>query len=544
MMKYCSFLLLAASTTARVLMTVDGKVNPLETRITVRLTIAPKETVTYRPISDSKYILFSDCKLSFDASNFDKPQTFSIRRTRFTPFPGLNVGASIESFVVGLVGPEPNYQFCRPQSKNITLTWYPETSKSKSISCWGDPHCTSVIDNYGVNMQNRWDSWGIVYIPVNKYYYVLRNTVDDWDVIASASPWGSAAVFNRYCIRNGNRVICLDGPRSSAFTLLNPARDEYPLSAQFEGGGWQVMLPSGTTLEVQFFGNCPQNCHTSFKLNVHASDLTKQLTGLGNITDVRFKIGNYAEEMNFSKKQEVPVNIMTQLQKPNNTNGLTFTTSTAAASSEKYYTCPSLSSQELGEWFYNGRCIRKTKRDHEIDSYSQDLNKRHYEMDSYSQVLTKRDHEMDSYSQVLTKRGESFAQELPLSSNLNKRDVVANPVVSPARARQLCKEFLDNIPCSAIKSNADYIAGCALDLEITGQIQFIQASIKAFTASCESQASSSDIYDSVLKSNGFGEYQCSKNCNNRGTCEQHGCECSNSYLGFNCSVPISSVKLF
>ena len=380
-------------------------------------------------------------------------------------------------------------------------------------------------------MQNRWDSWGIVYLPVNKYYYVLRNTVDDWDVIASASPWGAAAVFNRLCIRSGNRVICIDGPNSSAFTLLNPDRDEYPLSAQFVGGGWQVMLPSGTTLEIQFQGgNCPRNCYINFKLNVHASDLTKHLTGLGNITDVHFKIGNYAEEMNFSKKQEVPVNIMTQLQKPNNTNGLTFTTSTAAASSEKYYTCPSLSSHELGEWFYNGRCGRKTKRDHE--------------MDSYSQVLTKRDLEMDSYSQVLTKRGESFAQELPLSSNLNKRDIVANPVVSPARALQLCKEFLDNIPCSTIKSNANYITGCALDLEITGQIEFIQASIKAFTTSCESQALSSDIYDSVLKKNGFAEYTCSKNCNNHGTCEQHGCECSNSYLGFNCSVPISSVKLF
>lgn len=314
------------------------------------------------------------------------------------------------------------------------------------------------------------------------------------------------------CINNNNTI-----------THLNPsASTKSPINIQFANNEWQVMLPTGTTVEVINYGG-----HVEFNAIVNPSEQSN-LLGFGNVTEIHNAVlsnNDFAKQQAFLAKNLVPSDIITYLGKPNSTEGLIFTNSTSSASIFQFSSCPEPGKQD-GIWEYRKKCSQDTR--------------------------VKRDGSFQALS--FAQKPPSPAPVQTSRSSFAKREIVAitvpNPKVEFSVAFNICDKFVKEVPCAQIMNPTPFIEACTIDLQITGVLDFVESTIDGFIHICASRAESTGKDAAVQQANGFtDDFSCPSaapglpECSGHGVCGAHGCDCDDAYLGWDCSTLKSSINL-
>ena len=150
--------LLTSIAEGKVLMSVVGGVDPLNTVVSTKLESNPNGEVSFIPSSTDPSVLFSDCGLTFNSTNYNVPQEIHLRRKTFTPFPrgrSSEIPAQVFDFVLSEIG-TPNFY-------TLPIVWRPKPSKI--VSFWGDPHFDKVIDDLAPNGQGSFLDSAVVQMP-------------------------------------------------------------------------------------------------------------------------------------------------------------------------------------------------------------------------------------------------------------------------------------------------------------------------------------------------------------------------------------------
>ena len=176
--------------------------------------------------------------------------------------------------------------------------------------------------------------------PSNQYYYALRQPKRDWDIVVYFKPWshnGAATVISRVCIRNGNYAVCVNS--DNTLTYLNPSqRNAYSINIQRSGGEWQIMLPSGTAVQLYVQAN------EWFSFTVHAQPSDNNMGGFGNVTRIQSNLNkNSQQERDFLASWVLDPQTAALYNKPNNTDSLSLTTA-SPPQFKTFDSCPVLSS--------------------------------------------------------------------------------------------------------------------------------------------------------------------------------------------------------
>jgi len=272
---YAALSLAASQAQGQVVMSVVGDISPSQTVVSAVMTSDPLGTAVYLSSSSDPSILFSECGLTFNSSNYNIPQRITLRRKAFTPFQSLGLGG-IHNI------PTQSFNFILSEQNGhdihtIPLEWKP--TPAKIVSWWGDPHFTNVINDLKPNGQVAWDDHAIIGMPREKHYSILKSPKNDWEVIFRTALWGSwATVADRLCVRNGNNMICVN--KNGTLTYLNPSsQDAFPLDVMKTSYGYQFLLPSGTAVLTNFGG------HFQSIISVQPADFGG-LVGIGNNTAI------------------------------------------------------------------------------------------------------------------------------------------------------------------------------------------------------------------------------------------------------------------
>jgi hypothetical protein len=266
---YAALSLAASQVQGQVVMSVVGDISPSQTIVSAVMASDPLGTAVYLSSSSDPSILFSECGLTFNSSNYNIPQKITLRRKAFTPFIfGSNV---IPSQSFNFILSEQNGH----DIHTLPLEWRP--TPAKIVAWWGDPHFTNVINDKASNGQSSWDDAPIIGMPRNKHYSILKSPKNDWEVIFRTAAWGSwATVADRLCVRNGNNMICVN--TNGTLTYLNPSsQDAFPLDVMKTSYGYQFLLPSGTAVLTKW------GAHFHSIISVQPADFGG-LVGVGNNT--------------------------------------------------------------------------------------------------------------------------------------------------------------------------------------------------------------------------------------------------------------------
>jgi len=270
---YAALSLAASQAQGQVVMSVVGDISPSQTVVSAVMTSDPLGTAVYLSSSSDPSILFSECGLTFNSSNYNIPQRITLRRKAFTPFQSLGALNNIPTQSFNFILSEQNGH----DIHTIPLEWKP--TPAKIVSWWGDPHFTNVINDLRPNGQVAWDDHAIIGMPKDKYYSILKSPKNDWEVIFRTAAWGAwPTVADRLCVRNGNNMICVN--TNGTLTYLNPSsQDAFPLDVMKTSYGYQFLLPSGTAVLTNF------GAHFHSIISVQPADFGG-LVGVGNNTAI------------------------------------------------------------------------------------------------------------------------------------------------------------------------------------------------------------------------------------------------------------------
>jgi len=290
-MKSIFYATLALAAQAQVKMALVGRTSAIHAEVSVHLDSDPMGSVTYLPGSDDESALFSATSLTFDSSNYMNIQTIFLKRKSFIPYDHDSIRVQNFTFILKREGQALTY--------TLPITWLPISSHQ--VTVLGDPHISSVINVHkplGCNYASypcikKFDTDAITKSATGKYYSLLKNFDDDWEVFYKTGPFGSfnwrnnfiihasnTSVATRVCVRYGNHAVCVD--KDNKLIYLNEGNSPLAIYTELRSNSIQIMLPSGTTIKTNN-NFAHRNGIFTISIIIQPTDL-RSLTGLGVVT--------------------------------------------------------------------------------------------------------------------------------------------------------------------------------------------------------------------------------------------------------------------
>ena len=161
--------LLTSIAQGKVIMSVVGQEDPLNTVVSTKLESNPNGEVSFLPSSADPSVLFSDCGLTFNSTNYNVPQEIHLRRKTFTPFAtgrSSEIPDQVFDLILSEIGTTNLY--------TLPIRWRP--NPSKIVSFWGDLHFDKVIDDLAPNGQGSFLDSAVVQMPRCTYLTIIDPT--------------------------------------------------------------------------------------------------------------------------------------------------------------------------------------------------------------------------------------------------------------------------------------------------------------------------------------------------------------------------------
>ncbi|VDI79905.1 Hypothetical predicted protein [Mytilus galloprovincialis] len=197
-------------------------------------------------------------------------------------------------------------------------------------------------------------------------------------------------------------------------------------------------------------------------------------------------------------------------------------------------------------------CSSSQQSGNQINSYSTTctISKRKRRSLDHSSVVRRSTADTDDSDDV------TESQPLVFDEDINSTDVISQTFRNgwtAEKAYQTCQEALTTAIPSDVYSDVvevdveNFIQSCVSDIEVTGDKSFLTDTINAMATNIMTEISRNESLFIVNTTDGsqtileqITSKLCINNCSNNGICVSGQCECSNEYIGDDCSKYIST----